>query len=309
MSLRTVLIIVLALISGGSAAIGISNLTRQEVRPPPEETVDVVVAASDIPRGNSVAGDQLVVKKYPRELAPAGAISRLEDAVDRTASVPLSTGDPVLERKLASRSAGRGLAPLIPNGMRACTITASVSSAVAGLVLPGNRVDVLLSLSRRGGDNDPTGGASTLTLLQNIEILAIDQHLDAPADNKIDPNLRSVTLLVMPYQAAKLELGQGQGTLHLTLRNPRDDKTAASRPATLAEIDPRKIPGPTWEERLKTLLQAIAGNSLRPRPSPGITFVAEPDRIRTIRGTAEGFVFLGKEAHAASVAQRSRNKP
>ena len=66
-----------------------------------------------------------------------------------------------------------------------------------------------------------TGGGSTTTLLQNVEILAVDQKVDGPADNKVDStNLRSVTLLVTPDQAAKLSLGQSKGTLHLTLRNP-----------------------------------------------------------------------------------------
>ena len=61
----------------------------------------------------------------------------------------------------------------------------SAGLSVAGFILPGNKVDVLLNL--RGNANDETGGGSTTTLLQSIEILAVDQRLDAPADNKVNP--------------------------------------------------------------------------------------------------------------------------
>jgi Flp pilus assembly protein CpaB len=73
--------------------------------------------------------------------------------------------------------------------------------------------------------------------LQGVEILAVDQRVEAPAENKVDPkDLRSVTLLVTPEQGAKLTLAQNQGTLHLALRNPQDDQPASVRPVTLADF-------------------------------------------------------------------------
>jgi pilus assembly protein CpaB len=145
-------------------------------------------------------------------------------------------GEPILESKLASRDSGRGLAALIPEGMRAYTIqTSRVASNVAGFILPGNSVDVLLTL--KGNYNDTTGGGSTTTLLQAVEILAVDQRLDAPVDNKINPReLGSVTLLVTPEQAALLDLGQNMGTLTLSLRNPEDAAESLARPATVNDI-------------------------------------------------------------------------
>jgi pilus assembly protein CpaB len=167
---------------------------------------------------------------------PDGAVTKPEDAVDRAAMVPMVAAEPLLDAKLASKESGRGLAALIPKGMRAYTIQAAkVASNVAGFVLPGNHVDVLLNL--RGKPNDETGGGSTTTLLQAVEILAVDQQLDAPADNKVDPkDLRSVTLLVTADQAAKLDLGQNMGQLTLSLRNPEDKQEAVARPALLTDI-------------------------------------------------------------------------
>jgi pilus assembly protein CpaB len=201
-----------------------------------QEASEVVVAAADIPRGRSVTADDLDTCPWPKEMLPQGALTSIEDAVDRAAIVPLMVGEPVLETKLADREAGRGLAVLIPTGMRAYTIqTKQVTSSVGGFVLPGNRVDVLLTL--RGNRMDGTGGGSTTTLLQAVEILAVDQNLDAPAENKVSPtDLSSVTLLVSPDQAALLDLGQNLGTLTLSLRNPLDKDDAIPRPATLADI-------------------------------------------------------------------------
>src|SRR5262249_20490015 len=130
-----------------------------------------------------------------------------------------------------------GVAASIPKGMRACTIqTPNVATGVAGLLQPGYKVDVILTVSGQAA-NDGTGGASTLTLLQNVEILAVDQRVEAPADPKIgSKELRSVTLLVTPEQAAKLDLGQTKGTLHLSLRNPEDDANVSASRTTLTEI-------------------------------------------------------------------------
>src|SRR5262249_19197290 len=153
-----------------------------------------------------------------------------------------------------------------PKGMRGFTIpTPNISAGVAGFILPGNKVDVLLTVD----------GNRTVTLLQGLEILAVDQRVEAPAENKVDAKeLRSVTLLVTPDQAAKLALGQNKGVLHLSLRHPEDEARAKPRPAVLGDLgldedkppeapkvaekppDPPKVPAPVW--------------------------------VRTLRGTAEG---------------------
>src|SRR5262249_8417595 len=182
----------------------------------PPETVPVVVAAADVPRFAALSAEMLTTREFPKDMAPPGSLSRVEDAVDRVCLGQLVRDEPVLNAKLAARGAGRGIAPGIADGMRAFTIqTPNVASGVAGFILPGNKVDVLLHVPGNGG-NGPNGGGITTTLLQNVEILAVDQRVDAPADNKVDANLlRSVTLLVRPDQALKLDLGQNKGTLHL----------------------------------------------------------------------------------------------
>jgi pilus assembly protein CpaB len=224
----------LALVSGGSAALGVNKYVKSKpvAVTPNFDMVPVLVALEDIPRGASVTADLVKTQDYPKGILPPGTLGRVEDALDRAVFVPLTRGEPVLNGKLAPKGAKRGMAALVPNGMRAFTVpTPSAASGVAGFILPGNKVDVLLTLEGRHG-------SVTTTIVQNLEILAVDQRTDAPPDNRIDPNhLRSVTLLVTPDQAAKLGLAQNKGALHLSLRNHRDDHVAATSPARLSELD------------------------------------------------------------------------
>jgi pilus assembly protein CpaB len=217
------------------------------------------VASSDIPRGRSITADMLTTKDYPKELVPERAILDREGVLDRTAAVDVLKDEPILEDKLG----GRGAASLIPEGKRACTITANVASAVAGLLKPRDRVDVLCSMTSAQAD-DATGGAVEPTLLEYVEIFAIEHHIEAPAETKADPNVRTVTLLVNPDEAAELALGQSKGTLTLTLRNPNDSKRSNPPPATLTGIQ------------------------FRHKKSAPAEASAPTTTLRTFRGTAEG---------------------
>ena len=261
MSLRTHLAIFLSLVCGGSAVLGVSKLPNLRPASTMPETVSIVVASSDIPRGRSITADMLTTKDYPKELVPERAILDTEGVLDRTAAVDVLKDEPILEDKLG----GHGAASLIPEGMRACTITANVASAVAGLLKPRDRVDVLCSMTSTQA-NDGTGGAVTTTLLENVEIFAIEHHIVAPAETKADPNVRTVTLLVTPNQAPELDLGQSKGTLHLTLRNPNDSKPSNPKLATLLGI---------------LFHQEMAAPEKPPETKPAPT-------LRTFRGTTEG---------------------
>ena len=293
MSVRSLLMIALALILGFSAALGVNSI-MQGATGPRGAVVPVVVAVIDLPRGGSITPEAVKIKEFPKDLIPAGALSKLEDAVNRGIFVPLTKGEWVLEGKLAPKGAGRGLAALIPSGMRAYSVKVpDVAQGVAGFILPGNRVDVLLSLGETSGTNE-TGGGSTITLLQNVEILAVDQKMDAPSDNKVDTkDLRSVTLLVSPQQANLLDLGQNKGMLHLALRNLEDNKAVLTKAATL--IDLRFRPEKPWEWAKGVLGWLDKAFGQRPPVPPSPLKAPEPPptvAIRTIRGVREGAVMI-----------------
>lgn len=305
MSLRSVLVLMLALACGGSAAVGVKALTAKPAGPGPE-TISVVVAAADIPRGASLSPEILKVRDFPKDLATPGMMSRVEEAGDRVALVPFVKDELILGNKLADRRSGRGWAAMIPKGMRAFSIlTPSLASNISGFIMPGNKVDVLLTITNSGSD-DGSGGASTTTLLQNVEVWAVGQRIEAQTDGKVDTReMQSVTLLVTPDQAATLDLGQNKGTLHLALRNPEDTAAADTKPATLSGIRFRQEP--PWDERAKGLLAAAAkalAATRRPDPPPPPPVVAAAPqpvetpaaRIRTLRGADEGAVLVQSPA-------------
>jgi pilus assembly protein CpaB len=279
-SLRSILIVVLALVCGGSAAVGITSMRDAPPPAPKPETVSVVVAEVDVPRFTTLSPQALSTRDWPKNNVPPGAFASVEEAVGRVASAPLVKGEPILDARLAPRGAGRGVAAAIPKGMRACTIqTPNVATGVAGLLQPGYKVDVILTVSGQAA-NDGAGGASTLTLLQNVEILAVDQRVDAPADHRIDAKeLRSVTLLVTPDQAAKLDLGQTRGTLHLSLRNPEDDTQVSTSRTTLTQIG-------LFPERQAAPAPAPAPPRAARRADP------TPAYIRTLRGNVAGRAYV-----------------
>jgi pilus assembly protein CpaB len=294
-SFRTILILGLALALGGSAAVGVSTLVGAKgTSTSSPDTSRIVVATTDVPRGGMITSDLVKERDCPKDLVPLGAILKVEDALNRAVFSPLVKGEPVIEGKLAPKGAGRGMAALVPKGMRAFTITTpNITSGVAGFVMPGNKVDVLLTVGAQQGGEDRTGGGTTTTLLQNIEILAVDQRIDAPVENKVDPNeLRSVTLLVTPDQAAMLDLGQSKGNLHLSLRNPEDGANAHTRPATVNDL--RFFQQKPWDERAKGVLDAL-GKTLAqrqqvvepPPPPPAALVIDEPVQrsVRIYRGT------------------------
>jgi pilus assembly protein CpaB len=309
-SIRTAVIVALALVFGVCAALGV-NILRTAAPAAGVETVPVVVAAVDIPRFTTVTADLLKTRECPTGFVPDGAYRRVEDVIDRVAQTTFFAGEQVLEAKLSAKGAGRGMAAAIPMGMRAVSIkTPNVEAGVAGFILPGNKVDVLLTMkdtgmggmdSLTGLSNTTTGGGTTTTLLQYVEVLAVDQRIEAPTANKVDPKeLRSVTLLVTPEQAAKLDLGQNLGTLHLSLRNPQDKQATRTPVATLADL--RFFQGKPWDERLKSVFEAAAKAAAARKPEKEVpaALVAKeppppppaPPKVRTLRGTIPGEVTI-----------------
>lgn len=269
MSMRTVLIVTLALVCGVSATVGV-NIWQQAQghnRPSKGNTVEVVVADKSIPRFTIITASMLKTQEYPKDLVPPGAFTSVADVAGRVSTTQLQAGEVLLDGKISGKDAGRGMAVAVPLGMRAFTIrTPNIASGVAGFILPGNRVDVLLTLA--DSRLELTGGAITTTLLQNIEILAVDQVIDTPAGNKVDPNqLRSVTLLVSPEEAAQLELGQDKGSLHLSLRSHADSATVATRPVTLREI---QLPPERRKQELAAEILAVAHRNEVPLPLPRV---------------------------------------
>lgn len=259
MSFRTGLIVVLALTVGLTAAVGVAKYSeRLGVGAPAEETVTVVVAVADIPRGTTVSIETVKTREYPKSVAPVGALTRIEDAALRIPRENILKDEPVLETRLAPKGAMPGFAYVIPPGMRVISIkTPNMASVGSGFILPGNKVDVLFT-KRSLNANDPNGGGSTTLLVQLVEVLAINQKSDPQMDNKMDmKDLQSATLLVTPEQMLQIDLAQSAGTLTLVLRNENDKSAAEVRPVTIKDIE-NLVGKPSWDARVKDTAAAVA---------------------------------------------------
>ena len=105
----------------------------------------LVVATRPLPLGSVLARDAIQLRSVPERLFPSGGFSRLEDVLERPVISPIQADEPVLEARIAARGSGIGLAPMIPPGMRAISVRVNDVVGVAGFVLPGMRVDVLVT--------------------------------------------------------------------------------------------------------------------------------------------------------------------
>ena len=140
---------------------------------------------------------------------------------------------------------------LIPPGMRAFTMQAAcVTGDKAGFVLPGNKVDVLFKL--RDSQDDETGGSKATTLMQAVEVLAVEPADSAcDRDNGDGPGPTSMTLLVTPEQASILDLGQQMGQLTVSLCYPVGSEDLVES-ATIQDLVSRGLLQPASDGSVKT---------------------------------------------------------
>jgi len=180
--------------------------------------VEVVVAANDIPVGAKVGESDVKTVRYSAADLPANAFHLKTSVVGRGAILPIAKGEFFLPNKLAGENAGAGMPSLIPPGMRAISVRVNEVIGVAGFVVPGTRVDVLLT-------GNPSGAPEqqTTTVLENVAVIATGQKLErnTAGEPLVTP---VITLLVSPDDAQKLTLATTQGKIQLALRNPLDTK-------------------------------------------------------------------------------------
>ncbi len=238
---KSLALLVLALGCGLVASIGVTQVISKrhtDAAAPSVETQSIFVALADIGLGEPLTAQVLKLEPWPKGKVPEGAFTKIEDIEGRRARTRLFAGEPIIERKLLKQGeTSGGVSPLIPKGLRVVTVKVDRVSGTGGLILPGDRVDVVVFLagSRQGGVAEPT----TRTVLQDIRVFAVNDqfHLDTDgADKRSIPNAQTVSLLVTPGQAQKVMLAGEMGQIRLVLRSPEDDEQATLATATAQDI-------------------------------------------------------------------------
>ena len=214
-------ILMLAVVSGGSAAyFALAYLQQRTPRLIAAEAPrqQVAVAARDLPLGTRVRAEDVRMIDWPGEAVPQGFITDPGGVVGRGLITPVRANEVILEGKLATREAGAGLSITIPAGMRAVSVRVDDVIGVAGFVLPGTRVDVMLTLPPKLERRETV----TQVILQNMQVLAAGQIVQQDAQGK--PITVSVlTLMVTPEEGELLVLAANEGRIQLALRNTLDD--------------------------------------------------------------------------------------
>ena len=216
---RIFAVLLLAIVAGGGLAYGTYNAINSQ----PPKTVNaptqpVVVASADLPLGTELKKEDLTVVNFPVGGAPEGSFAKPADIFGRGLIVSMVKNEPVLAAKLASKEAGAGLPPVIPEGMRAVSVRVNEVIGVAGYVLPGTRVDVVATGSPNGQPQD----ATSKVVLSNVQVLTSGTRMEQDQEKGKPMQVTVVTLLVYPEQSERLALASTEGKIQLALRNPLD---------------------------------------------------------------------------------------
>jgi pilus assembly protein CpaB len=196
------------------------------------QTVRVMVASRDLPLGTVIRDGDVSLGEWVGA-PPKGVLVTKESVIGRGVVSMVYQGEPVLDSRLAPAGSGGGLAATIRPGMRACAVKVDEVVGVAGFVLPGMRVDVLVSGNMPGSNSND--GPKVKTVLQNIEVLSAGANIQK--DNEGKPvHVPVVNLLVTPEQAEVLSLASNQTRIQLVLRNPLDTNTTKTPGIAMASL-------------------------------------------------------------------------
>ena len=221
----------------------------------PTSTSTIVVAAKPLRYGNELSAPMLREIAWPADALPNGAFAKVADVMKdgkRVALAAIEQNEPVLAVKITGAGQRATLSALVRNGMKAVTIRVNDVDGVGGFVLPGDRVDVVLT--RQVDKNS----ASNELILQSARVLAVDQVADERADKPAV--VKAVTLEVDMTGAQKLSLAASVGSLSLMLRKAGEVASAAPRRVTLDDLTSVEPP-PSEDDTTRTSVVVRRGTT------------------------------------------------
>jgi pilus assembly protein CpaB len=197
----------------------------------PVATKNIVVAAKPLRYGMQLSADLLREIPWSQDAVPKGAFTSISEILSggkRVVLAPIEANEPVLSLKVTGAGQRATLSSLVENGMKAVTIRVNDVEGVGGFVLPGDRVDVVLTRTEKDK-------ASTEIVLQNARVLAVDQSADVSSDKPAVA--KAVTLEVSTGQAQRVWLASSVGSLSLLLRKAGETNAESTKRITLSDLD------------------------------------------------------------------------
>jgi len=204
---------------------------KETVRVEKTEAVPIAVAAANLPWGTKLKPEMIKMAPYLKQSLPAGYFSSTSDLKDRVIVLPLKLNESITEAKLAPTSVkAGGVSAILKPGTRAIAVKGDKVIGISGLINPGNRVDVIVTVK------DPAiEKVRSKIVLENLLVLATGTQIQR--NEKGEPMPVDVyTMEVTPEQAERLALAASQGRLNFALRNATDSEDIMTRGVTIPQL-------------------------------------------------------------------------
>ena len=227
----------LALGCGLAASIGISQVMDANARRGAGnlETTPIYIALTNINLGDPINSGMIALEEWPKSKIPAGAIANIENLEGRRARTTIMSGTPILEPQLLAMGELADPVANIPDDYRLVTISVDAEKSAAGLLSPGDRVDVQLFV--QANQRQGISQSKTRLILENVRVFAVEQAVQRSAEGDESRQVpKTVSLLVKPDQASKISLAQNLGELSLIPRNPNDEGSSGHNEVTVADL-------------------------------------------------------------------------
>ena len=256
-----VLLVAVAVASGASYFVyrAVSNIPVREVE---VKSYYVAIATKALPVGTMLGPSDVKLVAWPASSPVAGGYTKVEEVMNRGLIAPVVENEPLTATKLAPIEAGAGLAPTIATGMRAISVKVNEVIGVAGFVVPGTRVDVVVTIGRQED-------SISRVIVSNVQVLTAGTKYDQDQakDGKPVPS-SVVTLLVTPPDAERIALAATEGSIMLAMRNPLDATTTETKGTRLASL--MGAPDPAPVVRVAKGVPKAAIPAPAPPPPPAI---------------------------------------
>ena len=234
---KSIVLLALALGCGLVASIGISQVMerRNQASTTPGETEAIFVALQDINPNDPITAQNVKIEEWPKSKVQAGAITRIEEYENKRARQKIFLGEPILAGKIIDANELNTASGKIPKGYRVVAVRVDAVSGGANLILPGDRVDVIVFLNKNSSQGIEE--TKTQTILQDIKVFAVDTVFQRnPGEEEPAIAAKTISLLVTPDQAENVTLASELGTIRFVLRYDQDDAVVATDGASTNDV-------------------------------------------------------------------------
>lgn len=275
---RTLIVFLLSVLVAGVASFFVYRAVQQiPVREVEVKSYQVAVASKALPVGTMLTPSDVRLVAWPAGSPVSGGYTTVEEVVNRGLIASVVENEPLTSSKVAEAAAGAGLPPTITAGMRAISVKVNEVIGVAGFVVPGTRVDVVVTLARQDD-------SVSRVVVTNVQVLAAGTRYDQEQakDGKPLPST-VVTLLVTPQDAERIALASAEGQIMLTLRNPLDTEPTETKGTRMAALMGAPEPPPVTKV-VRGVPRAVPPPAPVPPPPPPVYSV---ETIRAAKRTSE----------------------